>query len=133
MLQHEKEMQQRQDDVLYTNHQYKLEEIQLKGNIDKEIAALKSMQFVEEQDVNGDGEIDALEMQRKVYETNEKVNIDKQKIQLEKEKMLANQYNDDKRMLHEKQQKDKEIAMKEKELKEKLQIERLKARSKPKK
>ena len=133
MLQHEKEMQQRQDDVLYTNHQYKLEEIQLKGNIDKEIAALKSMQFVEEQDVNGDGEIDALEMQRKVYETNEKVNIDKQKIQLEREKMLANQYNDDKRMLHEKQQKDKELQMKEKELKEKLQIERIKARSKPKK
>ncbi len=78
----QKEMIQIQKDLINLQEQWKQQHIAAKGDIDKEIAAIKVYQNQMTLDANADGVPDPLaaaELQRKIREGETKLNIEKQK------------------------------------------------------
>lgn len=91
------------------------------------IAQITSIGMDQTPDDDGNGVMDVLELtkiQQKSAETS-------QKMQLERDKLVANQINDSGRMEHEREMQDKELAQRDKDNQTKIQIVKMKPKPKP--
>lgn len=103
-------------------HQYVLEQIDRKGEWDIRKAELTALGMDE-----GDDSSSILEEAKLALE-HDKLNADLQDRAAERS---ANQYNDDKRMMHEKEMQDKELKDNEKERQNKIKVAKAKPKPKP--
>lgn len=122
--QHEKDMQAAEIANREDTQEFEFELQDRKYDHEKEIAAMEVYKFQKELDANQDGEPDFLAAQMKEREILTKSN-------LEIAKLNANQVNDDKRMLHEKEMKNKDVQMKKEDNDTKIKVAKLKPKPKP--
>ncbi len=101
MLQHQAEVQDTLQDRLDQREV-------LKGEIQKEVAAISAIGYAKDTDVNDNGVPDVFESQKlaaDMIKHTDKINLDKQKLNLEREKLLATT-----KIAQEKNETDKQIA-----------------------
>ena len=112
-------IEEKRKEVLELQQEYILEQIDRKGEWDMRKAELTALGMDEGDDNTA------------IQEAMIEANLKQQELGLKNKEIIANQINDDKRMKHESQMKDKEMQVKREEMRSKEKIAKSKPKPKP--